>query len=85
MFRFSTRRILAFAFLAAPLFGGNDKNFTYLALGDSIAFGYDPTVVKPTPDKYIGYPDRVAEFEHLLQSKKEVNATRVPEKPAVAS
>jgi lysophospholipase L1-like esterase len=74
MFRFSTRRVLALAFLAAPLFGGNEKNFTYLALGDSIAFGYDPTVVNPTPDKYIGYPERVADIEHLLQSKKEVNA-----------
>jgi lysophospholipase L1-like esterase len=74
MVRFFTERVLILAVLAAPVFGGNDKNYTYLALGDSIAFGYDPTVVNPAPDKYIGYPERVAEVDHLLQSKKEVNA-----------
>src|ERR1035437_5081944 len=82
MVRFLTTQTLALAMLVAPLFGGNDKNFTYLALGDSIAFGFDPTlfppykppVPVPTPDKFIGYPERVAESLHLLQSKKEVNA-----------
>src|ERR1019366_3867907 len=74
MVRFLTTQTLALAMLVAPLFGGNDKNFTYLALGDSIAFGYDPTVVNPTPDKFTGYPEIVAQLEHLLQSKKEVNA-----------
>jgi lysophospholipase L1-like esterase len=74
MVRFLTIQALALGLLVAPLFGGNDKNFTYLALGDSIAFGYDPTVVNPTPDKFTGYPEIVAQLEHLLQSKKEVNA-----------
>jgi lysophospholipase L1-like esterase len=74
MLRFLTTQALALGLLVAPLFGGNDKNFTYLALGDSIAFGYDPTVVNPTPDKFTGYPEIVAQLEHLLQSKKEVNA-----------
>ena len=82
MVRFLTTTTLALAMLAAPLFGANDKDVTYLALGDSIAFGFDPTlfppykppVPVPTPDKFIGYPDRVAESLHLLQSKKEVNA-----------
>ena len=81
MVRFLTIQTIALALLVAPLFGGNEKNFTYLALGDSIAFGFDPTLLPsqpyqplPTPDKFIGYPERVAEFEHLLRSKKEVNA-----------
>jgi len=34
----------------------------YLALGDSIAFGFDPRVTDPSnPDNYIGYPTPVAE------------------------
>ena len=39
-----TTQTVALALLVAPLFGGNEKNFTYLALGDSIAFGFDPLV-----------------------------------------
>ena len=66
MVRFLTTQTLALAMLVAPLFGGNDKNFTYLALGDSIAFGFDPTLMPsqppfPAPDKCRGYPERVAE------------------------
>ena len=72
MLRFLTTQALALGLLVAPLFGGNDKNFTYLALGDSIAFGYDPTVVNPTPDKFTGYPEKVAQFERLPQP--DVNA-----------
>lgn len=58
MVRFLTTQTLALAMLVAPLFGGNDKNFTYLALGDSIAFGFDPTLMPsqppfPAPDKFI--------------------------------
>jgi lysophospholipase L1-like esterase len=82
MVRFLTIQALALGLLVAPLFGGNDKNFTYLALGDSIAFGYNPTLFPPyqpaspvpTPGEFVGYPERVADFLHLLQSKKEVNA-----------
>ena len=82
MVRLLTTQALALAMLVAPLFGGNDKNFTYLALGDSIAFGFDPTLFPPfkpptplpTPDQFVGYPERVADSLHLLQSKKEVNA-----------
>jgi lysophospholipase L1-like esterase len=58
----------------APVFAGNETNYTYLALGDSIAFGFDPTVQVPAPDKYTGYPEVVADVLHLLKSKKEVNA-----------
>lgn len=58
--------------LAAPVFAGNDSNYRYLALGDSVAFGYDPTVTNPAPAKYTGYPEIVADF--ALKLKQEVNA-----------
>jgi lysophospholipase L1-like esterase len=76
---FITTQALALAVLAAPLLAGNERNYTYLALGDSIAFGMDPTLFipplpTPTPAQFTGYPEVVARVEHLLQSKKEVNA-----------
>jgi lysophospholipase L1-like esterase len=66
-------------FLSAPLFAGNDKNFTYLALGDSVAFGLNPTLLvpnqpPPAPSVFVGYPEIVAQVEHLLKPRKEVNA-----------
>ena len=79
MYRFITTQALALAMLAAPMLAGNDTNYTYLALGDSIPFGFDPTLFSPTlptptPAQFTGYPEVVAKLEHLLQSKKEVNA-----------
>src|SRR5260370_33649962 len=71
---FRTIPAVALALLGTGAFAGNETNYTYLALGDSIAFGYDPTVTAPTPAKYTGYPEIVAQIENLLQSKKEVNA-----------
>ena len=64
---------------AGSLLAGNESDYTYLALGDSIAFGLDPTLFQPglptpTPSQFTGYPEVVAGVEHLLQSKKEVNA-----------
>jgi len=77
-----TRSILSSLLLLVPtgcLLAGNEKDYTYLALGDSIAFGFDPTLFSPTlpppaPAQFTGYPEVVAQVEHLLQSKKEVNA-----------
>jgi lysophospholipase L1-like esterase len=72
---------LTLALLVAPAFAGNDKNYTYLALGDSIPFGMDITRLPPyathlpTANQFTGYPEIVAAAEHLLQSKKEVNAS----------
>jgi lysophospholipase L1-like esterase len=72
---------LAFALLVAPVFAGNDTNYTYLALGDSVPFGMNVLLLPPfsqqppTPDQFTGYPETVAAVEHLLHSKKEVNAS----------
>ncbi len=61
--------------IAGPLFAGNDTNYTYLALGDSIAYGFSPLITNPTPSKFVGYPEVLASALHLAQSKKEVNAS----------
>jgi lysophospholipase L1-like esterase len=70
---------MAFVLLATPAFAGNDKNFTYLALGDSIPFGMNILLVlsppTPTPSEFVGYPETVAAAEHLLISKKLANAS----------
>src|SRR5438876_1218589 len=35
----------------------------YLALGDSVAFGYDPNLPEDTsPTHYVGYPDELAKL-----------------------
>jgi len=63
-----------------PVFGANEKNYTYLALGDSVAFGVDPTLFPPFsrtlpgPDDFIGYPERVATFRDNQTAKKLGNA-----------
>jgi hypothetical protein len=74
--------LVTFALLAIPAFAGNDKNYTYLALGDSVPFGMNILLVlppfatqTPTPSEFVGYPETVAAAEHLLTSKKEVNAS----------
>lgn len=74
----------AFALLSVlitPVFAGNDTNYNYLALGDSVPFGLNPVLlppysqVTPSPSQFVGYPESLAAIEHLLQSKKEVNAS----------
>jgi lysophospholipase L1-like esterase len=54
---------------AAPL-GGPGGNGTYLALGDSVAFGYVPSNAVPAPDyfdpsSFVGYPEDVAQALHI--------------------
>jgi lysophospholipase L1-like esterase len=54
---------------AAPL-GGAGGNGTYLALGDSVAFGYVPPNAVPAPDyfdpsSFVGYPEDVAQALHI--------------------
>jgi lysophospholipase L1-like esterase len=54
---------------AAPL-GGAGGNGTYLALGDSVAFGYVPPQAVPAPNyldpsSFVGYPEDVARALHI--------------------
>ena len=67
-----TIALLAAGLLAAPLFAGNDK-VTYLALGDSIPFGmnitllppYAPFPPGPKPTDFVGYPEVIAQAHHI--------------------
>jgi lysophospholipase L1-like esterase len=64
------------AVLVSPVLAAND-NYTYLALGDSISFGMNVTLLPPysqqtpTPTEFIGYPEVVAAVER----QKEVDAS----------
>src|ERR1035438_7532847 len=81
MLRFLTTQALALGLLVAPLFGGDNNTFTYLALGDSIAFGFDPTLIPPIakpplpkPSQFVGYPETVEAFERIFHQEQEINA-----------
>ena len=65
MFR-STILSSALIFLFCGLSSADDvpRNTRYLALGDSIAFGYNPLVVPVNLDKYVGYPEIVSDALH---------------------
>jgi lysophospholipase L1-like esterase len=57
---------------AAPV-TGPDADGTYLALGDSVAFGYVPPQAVPAPDysdprSFVGYPEDVARALHIRVS-----------------
>jgi hypothetical protein len=68
------------ALLVAPAFAGNNHNFTYLALGDSVPFGMNVNLVpplstvKPTPSEFIGYPETVAALDRLIGLNTLINA-----------
>ncbi len=67
--------ISAAATSANPV-NGSDANGTYLALGDSVAFGYVPPNAVPAPDyldahSFVGYP------EFLASSSTNVSRTRL--------
>jgi lysophospholipase L1-like esterase len=40
--------------------GGHQQERQYLALGDSVPFGFDPLVDPPVAAKYVGYPEKAA-------------------------
>lgn len=40
--------------------GGHHQEHQYLALGDSVPFGFDPAVIPPVGAKYFGYPEKAA-------------------------
>src|SRR5262245_21244836 len=57
--------LLSGAALADPV-TGSDANGTYLALGDSVAFGYVPPQAVPAPNyqvahSFVGYPEYLAQ------------------------
>ena len=59
----------AFPASAAPV-SGPASNGTYLALGDSVAFGYVPPQAVPAPNyrsahSFVGYPEDVAQALRL--------------------
>ncbi len=74
-----TTFFFALTFLAAPAFAGNENNFTYLALGDSVPFGMNVTLLQPysqttpTPSEFVGYPETLANL-HLKRITKLANA-----------
>jgi lysophospholipase L1-like esterase len=51
---------LALSLLVSPIWADKDSKPRYLALGDSLAFGYNPLVQPPNLAWYIGYPKIVA-------------------------
>lgn len=78
---FAMALLFLLALPAAPAVAGNNNNYTYLALGDSIPFGLNALLLPPyseqtpTPAAFTGYPEVVAKAENLLESAKEVNAS----------
>jgi lysophospholipase L1-like esterase len=55
---------LAISLLVGPIWAAGDHNnkSQYLALGDSLAFGFNPLVQPPNLSEYIGYPKIVGFF-----------------------
>ena len=51
---------LALSVLVSPIWADKDSKPRYLALGDSLAFGYNPLVQPPNLSLYIGYPKMAA-------------------------
>lgn len=48
----------ALALLAVPASASDNHESSYLALGDSVPFGYNPLVADPTDaDNFVGYPE----------------------------
>jgi hypothetical protein len=65
-FRMMLSQALMLTVLAAPIFGASDLR--YLALGDSISFGYRPLPPPPQPiQNYVGYPEILASLNPAQQ------------------
>jgi lysophospholipase L1-like esterase len=67
--------VALFLLAAAPAHaesnGAQSKGFSYLALGDSVPFGFSPLLNPADADNFIGYPEVVADRLHL----RDVNAS----------
>lgn len=73
----ATFALCSFVYFGGTARAGNDTDYTYLALGDSIPFGLDiRLLVPPLPpaSEFTGYPEILSDWNHLTQSKKLVNA-----------
>jgi lysophospholipase L1-like esterase len=66
------RSAIVVGLCAVAAFAADEKNATYLALGDSIAFGFDPNKLGSTADKFTGYPELLSQ-SGLKQAKTLVN------------
>lgn len=75
-----TTLCLTFVSLIAPALAAGQQNFTYLALGDSVPFGMNVTLlppytnVKPTQSEFIGYPETIANIDRLIGLTTLINA-----------
>jgi lysophospholipase L1-like esterase len=63
--QWKTAAIFALAVTMSPAFADDARRLTYLALGDSIPFGFNPTLFSPLappprPSQFTGYPEIVA-------------------------
>jgi hypothetical protein len=77
MLRKGSLTLAVLGIASVTLFAANGSN-TYLALGDSVAFGLNPTLLKDPPppaSTFIGYPEVITSFENLFQPIKDVNAS----------
>jgi lysophospholipase L1-like esterase len=64
--------------LSSALLAATPNDYTYLALGDSVAFGLDPRLLDPTqpppkPSAFIGYPEVVASEDRRLAGRGHAN------------
>src|SRR4051812_4349279 len=69
------RQTLAIGLLLTPAIARDENPATYLALGDSVAFGLDPRLFtsQPKPGDFTGYPETIASVDPRF--KIELNAS----------
>jgi lysophospholipase L1-like esterase len=65
--------------LTGTVHAANEDNATYLALGDSVAFGLNPLLLPPNhplpqPSAFVGYPEIVALEDAPFGATTEINA-----------
>lgn len=75
--------LLALAYFACSLFAQSSSSFTYLALGDSVPFGMNVTLLEPyatgrpigantylppaNSSEFVGYPETLAAIQHVSE------------------
>ena len=69
------RSAVVIGLFAAMALAADEKNVTYLALGDSIAFGFDPLKLGQPAENFTGYPEVVADTKEVKHLKKLVNTS----------